>query len=157
MVATKKLEDRDVYIYEGQIYIPNTYTAGALGTEVLTRLRDERQILGMRCPGCNRVYVPARSTCKDCFARLDELVEVSDKGTVLTYTVVNEPNPCQPAEPPLTYAVIQLDGADNGFVHMLGGVEAEQLKIGMRVQAVFGKERKGSVLDIKHFQPLGRT
>ena len=157
MTGTRKLEDRDVYVYEGQIYIPNTYTAGALGTRVLTRLRDKKQILGMRCSSCNRVYVPARSTCKDCFAQLDECVEVSNKGTLLTYTVVHEPNPCQPVDPPLVYGVIQLDGADNGFVHMLGGVEAEQLRIGMRVQAVFKEERKGSILDIKYFKPLGQV
>ena len=78
MAGTRKLADKDVYIYEGQIYIPNTYTAGALGTRVLTSLRDKKQILGMRCSGCNRVYVPARSTCKDCFAELDEWVELID-------------------------------------------------------------------------------
>jgi hypothetical protein len=82
------------------------------------------------------------------------LVEVSDRGTVLTYTVVNEANISQPVEPPLIYGIIQLDGADNGFVHMLGGVEAEQLRIGMRVQAVFKEQRKGSILDIRHFKPL---
>jgi uncharacterized OB-fold protein len=82
-------------------------------------------------------------------------VEVSNKGTLLTYTVVHESNPCQPVEPPLVYGVIQLDGADNGFVHMLGGVETEQLQIGMRVQAVFKEERTGSILDIKYFKPLG--
>jgi len=155
MATTRKLEDGDAYIYEGQIYIPNTYTAGALGTKVLSTLRDKKKILGMRCAGCNRVYVPARSTCKDCFAQLDELVEVSDKGTLLTYTVVHDRNPCQPVESPLAYGVIQLDGADNGFVHMLGGVEAEQLRIGMRVEAVFKEERKGSILDIRYFKPLG--
>lgn len=156
MAATTKLEGKDVYIYEGQIYIPNTYTAGVLGTKVLTSLRDNKKIMGMRCPGCNRVYVPARSTCKDCFAQLDEWVEVGHKGVVLTYTVVNEPNACQPVEPPLVYGIIQLDGADNGFLHMLGGVEAEHLRVGMRVQAVFNEERKGSILDIKYFKPLGQ-
>ena len=73
---------------------------------------------------------------------------------MLTYTVVNEANGCQPVEPPLIYGIIQLDGADNGFVHMLGGVEPEELSIGMRVQAVFKGERKGSILDIKYFKPL---
>ena len=41
MVATKKLEDKDVYVYEGQIYIPNSYTAGAVGTKVLENLREK--------------------------------------------------------------------------------------------------------------------
>jgi uncharacterized OB-fold protein len=155
MATTTKLEDKDVYIYEGQVYIPNTFTAGTLGTRVLVALRDRKKITGMRCPTCNRVYVPARSTCKGCFGQLDELVEVSDQGVLQTYTVVNEPTACQPVEPPLIYGIVQLDGADNGFVHMLGGVEIEQLRVGMRVQAVFKEERKGSILDIKYFKPLG--
>jgi uncharacterized OB-fold protein len=155
MVATTKLEGKDVYVYEGQIYIPNTYTAGALGTQVLTNLRDKKRIMGMRCPDCNRVYVPARSTCRDCFNQIDEQVEVGNKGTVLTYTVVHEPTSCHPVEAPLTYGIVQLDGADNGFVHLLGGVDAEQLRIGMRVEAVFKEEREGSILDIKYFKPLG--
>jgi uncharacterized OB-fold protein len=154
MVATKKREGEDAYIYEGQIYIPNTYTAGKLGTKVLTALRDKKTIMGTKCSTCNRVYVPARSTCKDCFGQLDQLVEVSGTGTLLTYTVVNEANISQPVEPPLIYGIIQLDGADNGFVHMIGGVEAERLRIGMRVQAVFKEQRKGSILDIRHFRPL---
>jgi uncharacterized OB-fold protein len=153
-VVTEKLEDKDVYLYHGQIYIPNTYTAGTVGSNVLIALRDKKKILGVNCPTCNRVSVPARSTCKDCFGQLTELVEVSDKGTVLTYTVCNEPNIVQPEEAPIIYGIIQLDGADNGFVHMIGGVDAEELSIGMRVQAVFKEERTASILDIKYFKPL---
>jgi len=154
MIPTRKVEGSDAYIYEGQIYIPNKYTAGTLGTQVLGILRDKKTITGIRCPSCNRVYVPARSTCNDCFSELRELVAVSDKGTLMTYTVVNEATICQPSEPPLVYGIIQLDGADNGLVHLLGGIDAEQLRIGMRVQAVFKQERKGSILDIKYFKPL---
>jgi uncharacterized OB-fold protein len=152
--ATEKLEGMDVWLYHGQIYIPNTYSAGAVGSRFLIELRDNKRIMGIRCPACNRVYVPARSVCKDCFAQLNEWVEVSDKGTLLTYTVCHQPNRVQPMEPPLIYGIIQLDGADNGFVHMLGGVDPEQLRIGMRVQAVFKEKREASILDIKYFKPL---
>jgi hypothetical protein len=55
---------------------------------------------------------------------------------------------------PIVYGIIQLDGADTGFVHMLGEVDPEQLRVGMRVQAVFKKEREGNILDIKYFKPL---
>jgi len=152
--ATEKLEGMDVWLYHGQIYIPNTYSAGAVGSRFLIELRDNKRIMGIRCPTCNRVYVPARSVCKDCFAQLNEWVEVSDKGTLLTYTVCHQPNRVQPMDPPLIYGIIQLDGADNGFVHMLGGVDPEQLRIGMRVQAVFKEKREASILDIKYFKPL---
>ena len=153
--VTEKLEGLDVWIYHGQIYIPNTYSAGAVGSRFLISLRDKKRIMGTRCPTCNRVYVPARSICKDCYGQLDELVEVSDKGTLLTYTVCNQPNPVQPVEPPVVYGIIQLDGADTGFVHMLGEIDPEQIRIGMRVQAVFKDEREASILDIKYFKPLG--
>ena len=152
--VTEKLEGMDVWIYHGQIYIPNRYSAGAVGSRFLIEMRDKKRIMGTRCPTCNRVYVPARSICKDCFGQLDEWVEVSDKGTVLTYTVCNQPNPVQPVETPLVYGIIQLDGADTGLVHMLGEVDPEQLRIGMRVQAVFKEQREASILDIKYFKPL---
>lgn len=154
--TSEKLEGMDVWIYHGQIYIPNTFSAGATGSRFLTTIRDKSKITGTRCKKCNRVYVPARSVCKDCFAQLKEWVEVSDKGTVLTYTIDSESKPIQPTEAPVIYGVIQLDGADTGFVHMIGGADPEQLRIGMRVQAVFKprEERIASVLDIKHFKPL---
>ena len=153
MVATKKVEGKDVWVYEGQIHIPNTYTAGALGTEVFTKLRDEKKIMGMRCPTCNKVFVLARSTCRDCFEKMEEMVEVSDQGTVSTNTVCSQPNPIQPTQTPITYAVIQLDGADNGMVHILGEVAPDAIRMGMRVQAVFKEERTGNLLDIKYFKP----
>ena len=152
--VTEKLEGMDVWIYHGQINIPNTYSAGAVGSRFLIELRDKKRIMGMRCPTCNRVYVPARSICKDCFGQLDEWVEVSSKGTVLTYAIDYEAKPIQPMAIPIVYGIIQLDGADTGFVHILGEVDPEQLRVGMRVQAVFKKEREGNILDIKYFKPL---
>ena len=152
--VTEKLEGMDVWIYHGQVYIPNTYSAGAIGSRFLIELRDKKRIMGTRCPACNRVYVPARSICKDCFGQLDEWVEVSDRGTVLTYAVDHESKPIQPMATPIVYGIIQLDGADTGFVHMLGEVDPDQLRVGMKVQAVFKEERVGNILDIKYFKSL---
>ncbi|MFO8010716.1 MAG: Zn-ribbon domain-containing OB-fold protein [Dehalococcoidia bacterium] len=151
-----KVEGMDVWVYHGQLYIPNTYSAGAVGSRFLINLRDKGKIMGTRCPECNRVWVPARSICKDCFGQLKQWVEVSDKGTVISYAIEHESKPIQPTETPIIYAIIQLDGADNGFAHMLGEVEPEQLRIGMRVEALFKPkgDRSGSILDIKYFKPL---
>ncbi len=156
--VTEKLEGMDVWIYHGQIYIPNTYSAGAVGSRFLIELRDNKKIMGTRCPTCNLVYVPARSVCRDCFGELSEWVEVSQKGTLLTYTVAHQSNPVQPVSTPIVYGIVQLDGADTGFVHMLGEVDPGQLKVGTKVKAVFKvkKERVASILDIKYFKPLKR-
>ena len=153
---TEKLEGMDVWVYHGKIDIPNTYSAGAVGSRFLIELRDNKRIMGTRCPKCNLVYVPARSVCRDCFGQLSEWVEVSPKGTLLTHAIARQPTPVQPVPPPITYGIIQLNGADTGFVHMLGEVEPTQLKVGMRVKAVFKtkKQRAASILDIKYFKPV---
>jgi len=153
---TEKLEGMDVWVYHGQINIPNTYSAGAVGSRFLVELRDNKRIMGTRCPKCNLVYVPARSVCRDCFGQLSEWVEVSNKGTLLSHAIARQPTPVQPVPPPIIYGIIQLDGADTGIVHMLGEVDPTQLKVGMRVKAVFKtkKQRVASILDIKYFKPL---
>ena len=151
---TKSLEELEAFVVEGKVCIPMTYSAGAVGSRFLIELRDNKRIMGLRCPKCNTVYVPPRSTCESCFGELNEWVEVSHEGAVLTYTVVCQPSPMLPAEPPIIYGIIRLDGAGTGFVHLLGEVKPEELKVGMRVKAVFKEERTASVLDIKYFRPL---
>ena len=149
----EKLRDLDVFIYHGKVDIPDTYSAGTVGSRFLIEIRDNKRIMGTRCPACKRVYVPARSVCKDCFGRMDEWVEVGDKGTLLTYTVVHVPTSVQLKEPPVAYGIVQLDGADTGLVHLLGEADPDQLQVGMKMQAVFAEERVGSILDIKYFKP----
>ena len=151
---TKRIEELEAFVVEGKVSIPMTYSAGAVGSRFLIEMRDNKRIMGMRCPTCNIVYVPPRSTCPDCFAEINEWVEVSDKGTVVTYTIAQQTSPVLPVEPPVIYGIIQLDGAGTGFVHMLDEVKSEELKIGMKVKAVFKEERTASILDIKYFKPL---
>ena len=61
----------------------------------------------------------------------------------------------QPLDPPEMPAVISIDGSDGGFLHMLGEVDPDGVRIGMDVEAVWKPvgERAGSILDIDHFRP----
>ena len=52
------------------------------------------------------------------------------------------------------YAIIKLDGAGTGFLHVLGEVDLEKIKEGMRVKAVFAEERVGLPTDIAYFKPI---
>ncbi len=151
---TEQSLQEEPLVVRGKLEIPYKQFVGSVASKFLIEIRDNKKIFGMRCPECNRVYVPSRSICPKCMCRMDEWVEVSDRGTVLTYTVVNYKEPTHPVEPPFVYGIIQLDGADTGIVHFIAGVDPEELKVGLRVQAVFKAERQGSMLDIKHFKPL---
>lgn len=145
---------KEPVIVPGQINLPYKYAVGATGSKFLTELRDNKRLLGIKCPECNRVYMPPRSTCGYCFSTLNDWVEVSPQGTVTSYTVAYYSEPVQPYQPPCVYALIQLDGADTGLPHIVGEVDFEKLKIGMRVEAVFKDKREGTILDIKYFKPI---
>ncbi|MGA2517389.1 MAG: Zn-ribbon domain-containing OB-fold protein [Thermodesulfobacteriota bacterium] len=128
--------------------------AGPVRSKFLAELRDNKRIMGTKCPVCNRVYLPARPTCFVCFGQLYEWVEVSNKGTLVTYTVVHQKEPTYPLDTPFVYGIVRLDGADTGLAHIISEVDPEHLRIGMRLEAVFKEERQGSILDIKYFRPL---
>jgi uncharacterized OB-fold protein len=84
-------------------------------------------------------------------------VEVGDRGTVQTYTIVHYPSAVQPVPTPLIYGIIKLDGADTGLAHLISETDYEKLRVGMRVQAVFKEERVGNMLDILYFKPISST
>ena len=141
--------------YEGRIKVPYSWQAGETASYFLIRLRDDQKIVGRQCPKCQKVLVPPRKNCPFCFVHTKEWVELSGQGEVETFTIVHRGTHIQPLKPPFAYAVIRLDGADTGMVHLLGEVEPGDVKEGMRVKAVFAEERKGSPLDIAYFKPVG--
>jgi len=149
-----KKQQEEILVAERDFDSIYSYDAGAVRSRFLIELRDNQKITGTKCPKCKLVYVPARSSCNKCFGSLSDFVEVANTGTLTTFSVVSSPQPYYPAKPPFIYGVVLLDGADTGLVHLIGGVKPEAVKIGMRVQAVFNQERKGSILDIKYFKPV---
>ena len=148
------LEGLEPIVDHQDLKVPYRYSMGAITSKFFIEIRERKKILGIKCPQCNVVYVPPRSTCGRCFSLLKEWVEVSNRGTLRTYTVVHYPTPVQPVPPPLIYGIIKLDGADTGLAHLISETDYDRLSIGMRVEAVFKEERAGNMLDIKYFKPI---
>lgn len=141
-------------IYSGRIKVPYLWNAGMTGSRFLTGIRDRKEIWGNQCPGCGRVYVPPVKSCGECFVPTDEWVRVSDTGVLESFTVVHYSHDMQPRKAPLAYGLIRLDGADGALLHLIGDTDFKKLKVGMKVRAVFAKERTGTIADIKHFAPV---
>jgi uncharacterized OB-fold protein len=76
---------------------------------------------------------------------------------VKTFTVMRVPFYGQKIEIPYCIAQIVPDGADGSIMHLLQDVEAEDVRIGMRVEAVWGEgKRSGSLADdVLYFRPTG--
>jgi acetyl-CoA C-acetyltransferase len=128
----------------------------AMGT-FLDGLRDGR-ITATVCSDCGRTLVPPRMFCERCFRPTDGWADVASTGKVETFSICHVRWDMVRLDPPEIPAVIRLDGASNGgFLHMLGEVSPDDVKIGMEVEAVWKPvaERTGSILDIAYFRPKG--
>ena len=80
---------------------------------------------------------------------------------MLTYSVSYLGPAAERLEEPIIIAVIQLDGASPGvgILHKLGEVKPEEVRVGMRVKAVWkpAEEREGAITDILYFRPVGEA
>lgn len=137
---------------KGGITMPYTWSVGEVGSRFLTTLRDEKVITAGQCPKCKTIFVPPRKTCAKCFCETSHQnpIRLSGKGTVASFTIVHYDTPVMPAKAPFALAVINLDGADVGFVHLIKE-KLDAVKIGSRVSPVFKKDAKGHILDIDCF------
>ncbi len=117
----------------------------------------EGRILGQRCPTCEKVYVPPRGACPVDGVPTNDEVELPDRGTVTTYCIVNVPFLGQKITPPYVSAYVLLDGADIAFLHLILDTEADEVRMGMRVEAVWKpREEWGTTIEnISHFRPTG--
>src|SRR6478735_4967329 len=118
---------------------------------------NEGRIVGQRCPTCQKVYVPPRSACPADGTPTAEEVEVSQTGTITTFCIVNVPFLGQKITPPYVSAYVLLDGADIAVLHLILGIPAAEVRMGMRVKAVWKprEEWTYSLENIDHFEPTG--
>ena len=131
-----------------------THNAAPAESEFLRAIVNGR-ILGRRRSNGPEVYVPPRDYCPSDGVAMGEYVEVSDHGTVTTFAIVNVPFAGQKITPPYVTAYILLDGADVPIQHLILGCEASEVRMGMRVRAVWAAEgaRPESMQAITHFEP----
>jgi uncharacterized OB-fold protein len=117
----------------------------------------EGRLLGQRCPACDKVYIPPRGACPTDGVPTEEEIELPDRGIVTTFCIVNVPFLGQRIKPPYVAAYILLDGADIAFLHLVLGCAADEVRMGMRVEAVWKpRDQWGTTLEnIDHFQPTG--
>ncbi|MBM7366053.1 putative OB-fold protein [Gordonia hydrophobica] len=103
------------------------------------------------------VYFPPRYVSPADGSPTVERVEVADTGTITTFCIVNVPFLGQQITPPYVAAYVLLDGSDIPFLHLILDVPAEQVRMGMRVKAVWRPEAEWdhTMRNISHFAPNG--
>jgi uncharacterized OB-fold protein len=118
---------------------------------------EEGKLLGARTGKDGKVYFPPKEADPATGLELDEFVELPDRGTVTTFAVINIPFAGQRIKPPYVAAYVLLDGADIPFLHLIQEVDASDVRMGMRVEAVWKpREQWGLGIDnIEYFKPTG--
>jgi uncharacterized OB-fold protein len=132
------------------------HSASVQETRYLLALQEGR-LVGQRCPVCRKVYIPPRGACPVDGVPTEEEVELPDRGIVTTFCIVNVPFLGQRIQPPYVAAYVLLDGADIAFLHLILDCPAEDVRMGMRVEAVWKprEEWEPGLQNITHFRPTG--
>jgi uncharacterized protein len=139
--------------WSGDMPVTSRYTFGLAGERFFRALREEGQILGSRCPKCDRTYVPATAFCERCLGALTEWIDVGLAGEVHTYTVLYQDLDGELQQPEI---IVFVKFGDGGIIHKLRDVPIDAIRIGMQVEAVLKPvdSREGNILDIEYFRPV---
>jgi uncharacterized OB-fold protein len=136
------------------ISVEYDYTVGAAASRYLERI-PEKRIVGQRHGDDGLVYIPPRGSDPADGEPTDQDVELSDRGTVTTYCIVNVPFAGQAVECPYVAAQVLLDGADITFQTLIQEIDVTTIHPGMRVEAVWvdDSELAPTLESIKYFRP----
>jgi uncharacterized OB-fold protein len=150
-------DDRDpvtVQVTPSSIEIQHT---ASLPESAFLRGLEEGKLLGARTGKDGKVYFPPKEADPATGLELDNYVELPDTGTVTTFAIINIPFAGQRIKPPYVAAYVLLDGADIAFLHLIQEIDATEVRMGMRVQAVWKpREEWGLGIDnIEYFKPTG--
>lgn len=69
----------------------------------------KNKLMGLKCKDCGTITCPPMMVCSDCASTNLEIVEMSGKGKIVTFTVVNIAPEGRENEVPYTIAMVELD------------------------------------------------
>jgi uncharacterized protein len=150
--ATDNGSDDAIDVVTTPVTVSMTYRP-AIAAEPFLRGTQRRELLGRRCSTCDKVYLPPRGVCSMCGAAFtDEQVVCGPKGTVATFLVVNVPFANQEVEIPYTAVEVLFDHAHTTSQFLLLGTPVEEVRSGMRVEAVWaeGDDLQPTLSNVTH-------
>jgi uncharacterized OB-fold protein len=117
----------------------------------------EGKLLGAKTGENGKVYFPPHGADPATGQPTTEFLELPDKGTVTTFAIINIPFQGQRIKPPYVAAYVLLDGADIPFLHLVADIDAHEVRMGMRVEAIWRprEEWDFGIDNIEYFRPTG--
>jgi hypothetical protein len=110
----------------------------------------EGRLVAQKCARCGVLRHPPRPMCPHCSSLAIEVVSLSGSGTVYSYAILHHPQ--NPAfDYPVKAILVDLDEGIR-MVSSLQDVEAQDVRIGMRVQVRFEPTIGGNAVPL--FRPV---
>jgi uncharacterized OB-fold protein len=104
--------------------------------EQFYKLASQNKLMAGKCLKCDKIHLPPRPLCDNCYGTQFEWTEISGKGKLLTYTVIHiAPSQFQDFTP-YAIGIVELD---NGLKipGMIQEMPPEQLNVGMVLNVAF--------------------
>jgi uncharacterized OB-fold protein len=141
---------------ETDVYLPYHYIAGDYRARAMHGLKDKK-FIGSKCSQTGKVFVTPLVNSPESFAPCTEFVALEGRGVVTTFCIVNIPVIGRDLQLPYVAASVALDGADISIFAAIQECAVENVRMGMRVEAVWKPdgERTGSFDDVLYFRPTG--
>jgi uncharacterized OB-fold protein len=154
---------KHIEITEGIVRADYEYWVGKYMDKFYENL-EKQQLTGIRCPSCNKIYLPPRKVCGDCFKTIPmedaNWVDLATTGTLVNFTAtkysVSERRK-KKGEKTTFIGLIKIDGSDTAIMYPILDAQESDISIGMKVEVVWDTKPTGSPEDIKGFKPAGGT
>ena len=105
--------------------------------EQFYKFLKQQKLMAGQCLKCGKTHLPPRQICDNCLGKEFTWVEVSGKGTLVTYTVIHIAPQQFQALTPYVVGIVQL-GKGPKVPGMINGIPQDQVKIGMELALDFG-------------------
>jgi uncharacterized protein len=130
---------------------PYSRSVGPIVGRFMTALRGGT-FVGIKTKA-GRVICPPTEYDPDTGDELSDFVDVGPGGIVTTWAWVGKPHDKHPLDHPFAWALVRLDGADTGMLHVVDAGDESRMKTGMRVRPRWRAERVGDIHDVEAFVP----
>lgn len=110
-------------------------------------------LIGAVCKCCKKVYFPPRRICVECHrASIGKMekIKLSGEGKVISYTTIHNPQKGFEQQVPYNIAIIELNEGVRITAQIIE-CKREDIKIGMKVRAVFRKLSEEGKRGIIHY------
>ncbi len=105
--------------------------------EQFYKFLTQQKLMAGKCQKCGKLHLPPRPMCDNCYGTDFQWVQVSGKGRLLTYTIINVAPQQFQTLTPYAVGIIEL-GEGLKIPGIIQGAAQEQLRIGMELTLDFG-------------------